>query len=115
MDSGQRTISAILVGLALTFMLMAVIGRLVSPSPSAVLLTEQARRSSKPLHRVTTRVYRRNSKLPPTVAKRMQPAQRLDEEKKKEAEKKKKKPEDKLNGQVVETARPETEEAPKLA
>ncbi len=115
MDAGHRTIVALLVGLALTLLLLAGLGWLVSRTVSdpdelrARIAAQRHRQSRKPLR---ARLYRRANNTPSKSLKVAQRQRREDEEKKK---KKEKKPEDKLTGQIVETARPEKDERPKVA
>ncbi len=115
MDSGHRTIAATVIGLLLTLLLMTVIGWLVTPTDAKLRLITSTHRPAKSHRRVTTRIYRKRQELARAAAQLQpphnQPLKRPPEEKKE----KKKLPEDKLNGQVVETARPETEEAPQVA
>ena len=115
MDTGHRTIIATVVGLLLTLLLMTVIGWLVTPTDTKQRQITGAHRTAKTLRRVTTRVYRKRQDIARAVTQPQrpddQPLKRPPEEKKK----KKKLLKDKLDGQIVETARPETEEAPQVA
>ncbi|MCO4760533.1 MAG: TonB C-terminal domain-containing protein [Myxococcales bacterium] len=115
MDTGQRTIVAIIIGLVLTLLLLTGIGWLVTPSPHPPRLADASPPPPARRHRVTTRIYTNKSatRLAKSVlAERPEDRKERDEKKKK---KKKKQPVDELKGQVVETARPKTEEAPKDA
>lgn len=116
MPSGQRTILATLLGLALTVLLMVGVGWLTTPAPSERLTLATAHQVRKRPRRMRTHIYRQRPSNRASAPQLAQTTPRRDPLRDKEKKKKKKKkPEDKLTGQIVETARPKSEEAPKVA